>query len=108
MLRAKSFALLASTEDESGMSQPGSALTLNVPPEVRLRLEHLSKVTSRSQAKLALEAIESYLGLMEWQVEAIEKGIADADAGRFVCHEQVEGWLQSWGNKEEKEPPKWR
>jgi predicted transcriptional regulator len=38
--------------------------------------------------------------------EAIEQGLADADAGRVVPHEEVERWLRSWGTENELPPPR--
>lgn len=34
------------------------------------------------------------------------KAMADMDAGRFVTHEAVVRWLQSWGTDDELPPPK--
>ena len=34
------------------------------------------------------------------------KAMADIDAGRFVSHEAVVRWLQSWGTGDELPPPK--
>jgi len=37
-----------------------------------------------------------HLELEGWQRGEIEAGIADVDAGRVVCHEEVLAWLQTW------------
>ena len=39
-------------------------------------------------------------------IEAILRGIADADAGRVVDHESVAEWLESWGTENELPPPR--
>jgi predicted transcriptional regulator len=36
-----------------------------------------------------------------WQVQAIEQGLADANAGRVVAHERVIAWVNSWGRPDE-------
>ena len=36
---------------------------------------------------------------------AVDAGIADADAGRTVPHEDVRRWLLSWGTENELPPP---
>ncbi len=36
---------------------------------------------------------------------AILEGIADADAGRLIPHEDVKAWLESWGSDDELPPP---
>lgn len=38
-------------------------------------------------------------------LEAIAEGIADADAGEVVAHEDVKQWLGSWGSADEGAPP---
>lgn len=90
------------------MSKSSSVVRVHVPARVKSRLVKLSKATARSQSQLALDAIQSYLEVVDWQMQAIEKGIADANAGRLVSHDKVERWLASWGTKDESEPPKWK
>ena len=36
---------------------------------------------------------------------SILKGIADADAGRLIPHEEMKAWLESWGTENELPPP---
>jgi predicted transcriptional regulator len=36
---------------------------------------------------------------------AVDEGIADADAGRFIPFEEIEAWLKSWGKDDELPPP---
>ena len=38
-------------------------------------------------------------------LEAVAVGVADADAGRVVGHEDVEAWIDTWGTEHEGEPP---
>lgn len=40
--------------------------------------------------------------------EAIEQGLADAEAGRVVPHEEVVRWLRSLGTENELPMPKWK
>jgi predicted transcriptional regulator len=39
---------------------------------------------------------------------AVERGEADAAAGRVVPHEEVRRWLRSWGKPDELPAPRWR
>ncbi|WP_295879559.1 CopG family ribbon-helix-helix protein [uncultured Thiohalocapsa sp.] len=66
-----------------------TTLTLPIPDETDKALDDLAKATGRSKAELALVAIDEYTRPNTWQVEAIRAGLADADAGRVVDHEQV-------------------
>ena len=44
---------------------------------------------------MAAEAIEEYLAVQEWQVQAIIEGIAEADKGEGVDMEQVKRYWVS-------------
>ncbi|WP_373526016.1 CopG family ribbon-helix-helix protein [Nostoc sp.] len=40
-------------------------------------------------ANCCKEAIAAYLEMYQWQIEEIQKGIAEADAGDFASDEEV-------------------
>ncbi|MCB2184733.1 MAG: CopG family transcriptional regulator [Desulfobulbaceae bacterium] len=50
--------------------------------------------------------MKNYLRQESWQIQAIEEGLADADAGRMINHDDVKNWVTSWNTSLEKEPPK--
>jgi predicted transcriptional regulator len=83
-----------------------ATLTVRLPTEIEARLERLAKTTSLSKSKLAKDAIVAYLDEQEHQLEKIREGLADAEAGRVVSHEEVARWLDSWGTENELPPPK--
>jgi predicted transcriptional regulator len=56
---------------------------------VSKRLEALAEATDRSRSFLAAEAIEQYLELQEWQIQAVQVGLAQAEAGQFATPAQV-------------------
>ena len=64
-------------------------VTLRLEPDVRKRLDKLAKVTDRSRAALAAEAVRQYIELNEWQIAAIQEGVRDADSGRFIEHARL-------------------
>jgi predicted transcriptional regulator len=66
-----------------------SILTVRVAPGVSERLQKLAEATKRSKSFLAAEAIEEYLVVQEWQVNAILEGIEAADRGDGVDLDQV-------------------
>ncbi len=39
-------------------------------------------------------------------LEAMDEGLADAEAGRTVSYEKIRRWLLSWGSDKELPPPK--
>jgi RHH-type transcriptional regulator, rel operon repressor / antitoxin RelB len=64
-------------------------VTLRLDAETRKRLDKLAKATERSRAALAAEAVKQFIELNEWQVAAIEEGVQEAQAGRFVDHARL-------------------
>lgn len=71
-------------------------LTLRLPAKLNSRLAKLAKSTDRSRSRLAADAIEQYLDLNAWQVQAIEEGIEAADAGRLTPHGEIKDLIQAW------------
>ena len=82
-----------------------TTFTVQVPVELKHRLEKLAQETARSESSLAADAIARYLETQERQIAAIRRGLADAEAGRVVANEKVEAWLDSWGTDKELPPP---
>lgn len=89
-------------------SQPAVTLSVRVPSKARDRLEDLANATGRTKSFLAAEAIEYYLEIQAWQVKAIEKSVKKANGkkAKFINHQNVSDWLNSWGSDKEQEPPK--
>ncbi len=73
-----------------------TVLTVRVAPEVSKRLSKLAQATRRSKSFLAAEAIEEYLAVQEWQVQAILDGLEASDRDEGTDFEQVK---QSWERK---------
>ncbi|MBA2351019.1 MAG: CopG family ribbon-helix-helix protein [Pseudomonadota bacterium] len=68
------------------MSEP---MTLRLDPDLKQRLDKLSKATERSRAFLAAEAVRQYLEINEWQIAAIEEGVREADQGNLIDHAKL-------------------
>ena len=84
-----------------------SSLTLRIDQELKDRLESLSQNTNRSKSYLAAQAIEQYVDKNSWQIEKIKAAVEHADSGgKFIKHDAMGDWLQSWGTDHEQEPPK--
>ena len=81
-------------------------LTVRLPAAMRRQLDQLAKSTARNRSWLAVRAIEKYLAENAWQIAAIEEGIRAADAGEFVEDGEVEAWLETWGKRSERKPPR--
>ncbi len=83
-----------------------TTITVRIDKSVKKRLEAAAARVRRSKSFLAAEAIEEYLAVQDWQVEAIKKGIAAADRGEAVPHERVKAWAKSLGSGRELPRPK--
>ena len=69
--------------------QPTTLVTVRIKPDVADRLEKLAESMDRSKSYLAAEAIEEYVAIHEWQIQAIKKGILAADRGETVSLEKI-------------------
>ena len=76
-----------------------TTLTVRVTPQVKRRLESVALRVRRSKSFLAAEAIEEFLAVQEWQIAAVKEGIAAADRGNLVQHQDVRAWAASLGSK---------
>lgn len=83
-----------------------AALTVQLSQVDKGRLEALAEATGRSESLLAAEAVSEYLALQEWQVSAIEAGIASLDREGGIAHAAVRNWIDSWDTDDELDPPK--
>ena len=66
------------------MATPSSLISVRVPTDIAQRLEKLSQSVDRSKSYLAAEAIEEYLDLHEWQVQAIQDGLQEIQQGKTI------------------------
>lgn len=87
-----------------------TTLTIRIDEQTKERLDRLAKSTSRSKSYLVANAIEEYLSINEWQIQELVKTIEKADSAdaKFVDHEKIAEWLDSWGTENELEPPECR
>lgn len=90
--------LLASKKETLSVKTQTTLISVRVRPELSVRLEKLAASVDRSKSYLAAEAIEDYLDLHEWQIQAIEKGIAAVDQGDTISFESIKA---AWENKRE-------
>lgn len=83
-----------------------TTLTIRVDRSMKERLERAARQQRRSKAFVAVEAIEEYLSVQEWQEGRIREALAAADRGEGVAHERVREWVESWGADDELPTPK--
>ncbi len=52
-------------------------------------IDALAESLDRDRSYLLNEALDQYVALHAWQIEEIQKSVAEADAGDTVSHEHV-------------------
>jgi predicted transcriptional regulator len=85
-----------------------TTLTIRIDDKTKQRLERLAEATARSKSYLVSSAINGFIEANEWQIRAIKEAVKKADRpdAKFIDHEHVVAWLDSWGTKNEKKPPR--
>ena len=83
-----------------------ATVTFHTSPEVKARLDVLATRTRRSKSFLTNEAVERYLAEEEDFIADVEAGIAEANAGQLVAHEDAATYLRSLGTDEPLPMPK--
>ena len=58
-------------------------------PDLQARLTRLATEQGRDTEALVVEAVKRMVSYDEWFLQEVEKGIAAADRGEFVAHEDV-------------------
>lgn len=77
------------------MKSESSVISLRVPNELYAKLEHIVKATKRNKTDL-LHWVEQAVELEEWQVQEIEAGTDEANAGIFASQEKVDRVFNKW------------
>jgi predicted transcriptional regulator len=64
-------------------------MTIRVSPETKRKLERIAGETRRSKSFLAAEAVSAYVERELEIIDGIRRGMADAEAGRVVSHDEA-------------------
>jgi predicted transcriptional regulator len=83
-----------------------TTLSIRIDTDTKKRLGALAKRARRSKSFLAAEAIAAFVEAESWQLDEIQAGLKELDAGRGVAHQEVSTWLRSWGRKRERKAPR--
>ena len=83
-----------------------TTLSIRIDTTTKRRLDALAKRARRSKSFLAAEAISAFVDAESWQLDEIQAGVADLDAGRSAAHKDVAKWLQSWSTARERKAPR--
>ncbi len=64
-------------------------ITFRIDSSKKSAIDALAKGINRDRSYILNEAVNAYLEMYQWQIEEIQKGIAEADAGDFASDEEV-------------------
>jgi len=64
-------------------------ITFRLDSEKRAVLDAIAAGMDRDRSYLINEAITLYLEMHQWQIEEIQRAVAEADAGDFASEEEV-------------------
>ena len=73
-----------------------STVTARLDTDTKAQLEKLAAATSRSRSWLVAEAVKQYVAEQSWQVEAIQEGVRQAEAGAFASEAEVTEAFARW------------
>lgn len=65
------------------------AFTVRTEPDIVHQLDHMAESLDRSRNYIVNQALKEYLQHHAWQIEKINQGIAAADRGEIVEHDDV-------------------
>ena len=82
-----------------------TTLTIRVPANLKRRLDKLARESKLSKSWLATDAVEQYVAEQERQATLVQTAEYEIESGKFLRHEEVRGWLLSWGTEKELPPP---
>lgn len=63
-----------------------TTMTIRMDPKIKAKLDRLAGDTRRSRSFLAAEAVTHYVERELSIIDGVQRGLADADAGRVVPH----------------------
>ena len=69
-------------------------MEIRLNPDVQAKLSRIAAARGSDAEMLAREAIERFVDYDEWLIHEVEKGIASADRGELLSHEEVGARLE--------------
>ena len=70
-------------------------MEVQLSPDQSARLSRLAQAEGRAAETLVQEAIERLLGYEEWFLREVDHGIAEAERGEFVEHDDVRKMIET-------------
>lgn len=70
-------------------------MEVQIQPELEAKLNRLASEQGRQPAEIVNEAVERLVDYDAWFMREVEHGIAQADAGELIPHEEVVARIES-------------
>ena len=83
-----------------------ATLSFRLEEEKAAALDRLAETTDRPRSWHLQQAVDNYLEWHRWKIEHIQQGLDDLDRGDTLSHEEVVGWLRTWGTARERKRPR--
>jgi len=64
-------------------------MEVRLKPDLEAKLSRLANEQGRDRESLVVEAVERMVDYDAWFVQEVEKGLAAADRGEFVEHDEI-------------------
>jgi predicted transcriptional regulator len=64
-------------------------MEVRLKPDLEEKLSRLANEQGRDRESLVVEAVERMVEYDAWFVQEVEKGLASADRGEFIEHEEI-------------------
>jgi predicted transcriptional regulator len=68
-------------------------MTVRVDPKIKRSLEKIARATDRDRSAVVNNALEAYVELYRWQIDHVNEGLRQADAGDFATQEEVDAFF---------------
>jgi predicted transcriptional regulator len=70
-------------------------MEVRLNPDLQAKLARLATQQGRDSESLVVEAVERMVNYDEWLIQEVEKGLAAADRGEFIDHEDIRKLIDS-------------
>ncbi len=82
-------------DNSNGSLYAESVMEVNLTPDLQAKLNRLAAERGRDTQALVQEAIERFVDYDEWFLREVEKGLAAADRGELIEHEDIGKMIDS-------------
>ena len=64
-------------------------MQVRISPELEQKINRLAEQQGRDSDSLVQEALERFVDYDQWFLHEVEKGLAEAERGEFIEHEEI-------------------